>query len=316
MMKRRPKADITVRICSYNRSSYLREALVSVLKQNVIPETIEIFDNASKPEVYETIRDLIGKKISFNTLPENVGGILNIQRAFYGVKTKYLYIMHDDDRILPDFLSTQIAFLERNEGCVAVSCNSIYINEEGEPIAGQWLPTGPGDKIFSTQRELALFYAEAFLGFPGFVYRSEAIAPLKFRRELGKACDVGLILDLGESGSIGFQNKNLLEYRIHSNQDSLYFSERIIKSLFDFLSSFLTRNDPETRRFRKRYRIRLKNTFIANVRMGKSGWNEFFWLCSFADLELLFRIFAGFSRILLKKIRDFFSLSRTDSQAK
>lgn len=302
-MKRGEIADVTVRICSYNRPEYLREALLSVLAQNRKPRFIEIFDNASAPTVYQAIDDLIRKNVSWMGARENVGGILNIQRAFYGVKTKYLYIMHDDDRILPDFLEEQITYLNKNKDCVAVSCNATYINEKGKPIAGQWLPKDTADRVFTSPRNLAIFYSAGFLGFPGFVYRASAIAAMKFRPALGKTCDVGLIIDLAKSGNIGFQNKVLLQYRTHSSQDSTYFSERTIKNLFDFLLSFLPADDPETPRIRTLYRVRLKNAFIANVRNGKSGWKVFFWICGLGDLELIFRIFAGILKSLLHKAR-------------
>jgi glycosyltransferase involved in cell wall biosynthesis len=280
--------DITVRICSYNRPTYLREALLSVLGQKKRAKFIEIFDNASETAVYDNIKDLLGANISWSPMKTNIGGTLNIQRAFYKVKTKYLYIMHDDDRILPDFLMLQTKFMDEHHDCVAVACNAQYIDKFGRPTTGGWPEPDAKSILYADPRDLALLYAENFLGFPSFIYKSDAIDKMSLRPELGKVSDVGLILDLASLGAIGFQNRKLLEYRIHGEQDSEYFSEKTIKVLYDFLKSFFPRDDKDLKKINTLFRSRLKYTFIINVLRGRSGVREVFWILKLRDITLTF----------------------------
>lgn len=311
-MGRKKYGNITVRICSFNRASYLREALLSVLSQTLSAKRIEIFDNASDSAVHDGIADLLSSSVIWNSTAKNIGGTLNIQRAFRAAKTEYLYVMHDDDRLLPEFIERQIEFLDQNPDCVAISCNASFITPEGEQTQQKWFsPTEP-DAIYKTKADLAALYATKFLGFPSFVYRAPLAQDITFRQELGKVSDVGLIIDLAEFGSIAFQNKTLLEYRAHENQDSAYFPEKTIKELFDFLNSFLPDNKAMHRDMEKAYRDRLIETLMKNLLRGKSGLSEISWIIQVHRPKILFSLAIMLGMKIMKKIwRTLFHLRRT-----
>ena len=211
-------------------------------------------------------------------------------------------VLDDDDRLLPEFIERQIEFLDQNPDCVAISCNASFITPEGEQTQQKWFsPTEP-DAIYKTKADLAALYATKFLGFPSFVYRAPLAQDITFRQELGKVSDVGLIIDLAEFGSIAFQNKTLLEYRAHENQDSAYFPEKTIKELFDFLNSFLPDNKAMHRDMEKAYRDRLIETLMKNLLRGKSGLSEISWIIQVHRPKILFSLAIMLGMKIMKKI--------------
>lgn len=282
-----PPGSITVRICSYNRPVFLREALISVLNQTIKPAIIEIYDNRSSEDVLNHVKDLLQDDVKWVPAHQNEGGLANIARALHDAGTEFIYVMHDDDRLRPRFIERQVDFLNQHQDCVAVSCNAKYINFSGQPTEGQWHDDNASSRIFRRPQSLALFYAHGFLGFPSIVYRSRVADRLGFREHLGKVADAGLVIELAKFGRVAFQNEILLEYRVHSGQDSEYFSELIIKILYDHLQSYFSTGSRAQLLIRHLYRRRMKNTLFGNLIRGRSGLKEIWWVIRQRDWQLL-----------------------------
>ena len=121
--------DVTVCILSFNRAAYLREALASVLAQTKAPQDIAIFDNGSQGEVLEAVKGYLEKGVRWVGSEVTMSAIWNFKRAVADTKSKYVLVMHDDDRLCRDFLEKQIEFLEENHSVVAVACNGYLIDE-------------------------------------------------------------------------------------------------------------------------------------------------------------------------------------------
>lgn len=279
--------DVTVRILSFNRPGYLREAVLSVLSQEAKAYRIEIYDNASAPDVYKAVEDLLSKEVVWHPTEHNIGAIGNGQRALRNIQTKYLYLMHDDDRLLPGFLKAQIRFLENKADCVAIACQARFINAAGQPVSGGWPEPGQGHYTFKSQKELALLYASSFLGFPSIVYDANALTKISLRPALGKVSDVGLLIDLASKGSISFQNQVLIEYRIHKDQDSQHFPISTIISLYEFLLSFFKRDEPEYATILKLFHRRLLSNLLKNFKTRPSDLRDLYLVLSIVGIKNL-----------------------------
>ena len=96
--------DITVGIMSYNRSEYLREAVLSVLAQTRRPKSIVIYDNGSDKCVFESVEELLGGEVQWMGVDVNHPFIWNFNRVMFGNTSKYVMMLHDDDRLCPNFL--------------------------------------------------------------------------------------------------------------------------------------------------------------------------------------------------------------------
>jgi len=231
--------DITICILSYNRPKFLREALTSVLDQSVKPKEVIVYDNGSDECVYQEIKEFIGPMVKWRGAEFNYPAIWNFNRALRECETKYIMMFHDDDRLCPNFIESQIKFLEANDNFVAISCNGFLINEKGDRKNATLAPLGlPEIEVFSCSGQVALKYAgNSCIPMSPMIYRTQALSLVEFREEFGKVCDAVLFCDLAEIGLIAYQTTPLYECRVHSGQDSSYFAYNLMNQLEEFFLS-------------------------------------------------------------------------------
>src|SRR5437879_1253487 len=96
----------SVMIPTYNRLTYLEQALRSALDQDPGPEQMQIgvVDNCSTEVDTEAfIRKIAGDRIEFYRNPQNVGTYLNCNQCIVHARGQWVHILHDDDAVLPGF---------------------------------------------------------------------------------------------------------------------------------------------------------------------------------------------------------------------
>lgn len=240
--------DITVGIMSYNRSEYLREAVRSVLAQTRSPKRIVIYDNGSDRSVYESVKEYLGGTVQWIGTDTNHPFIWNYNRAMFDGETKYVMMLHDDDRLCPNFLAVQIGLLESDNSFVAVSCNGYFIDGAGNkngrtlaPVVGN-VPV----ELYRCSGQVALKYASnSCIPLSPTIYLRKPAQIVKFREEFGKVCDAVYFCDLAEIGSIAYQTTPQYESRLHSGQDSSHFPYDLMNQLENFLLSRSCETDKE-----------------------------------------------------------------------
>lgn len=218
------QGGLSVAILSYNRPEYLREALLSVLAQSSRPLEVGVFDNGSGPQVKESIADLLKDDVTWMGW-EPHSSVENFRRAFAWGSGKYLYVMHDDDRLTPDFFKTMCHELNDHPDYVAIACNGERIDQDGKRLGHRVLPPPIGDRVFD-KAELAALYARWFLPFPSVIYVRRHLSAVRIKEEYGKQWDAVFLCDLAEIGPFAFLDRPLLEYRMHGQQDSAIFPEK------------------------------------------------------------------------------------------
>ena len=228
--------DITVCILSYNRPTYLREALHSVLLQARQPKKIIIYDNGSDERVFEEVKEFIDGDVQWRGAEHNYPVIWNFNRALRECETKYIVLLHDDDRLCPNFIEEQIKLLNADDSLVAVSCNGFLIDEDGKRKNATLASTvEPTIELYTCSGQVALKYAgDSCLPMSPMVYRTQAVRLVEFREEFGKVCDAVLFCDLADVGVIAYQTTPLYECRVHSGQDSSYFAYKLMNQLEAF----------------------------------------------------------------------------------
>lgn len=232
--------DITVGIMSYNRSEYLREAVLSVLAQTRRPKSIVIYDNGSDKCVFESVEELLGGEVQWMGVDVNHPFIWNFNRVMFGNTSKYVMMLHDDDRLCPNFLEAQIGFLESDNSLVAVSCNGYFIDGEGNRNGRTLVPVVANApvELYRCSGQVALKYASnSCIPLSPTIYRRQLASAVKFREEFGKVCDAVYFCDMAEIGSIAYQTMPLYESRLHSGQDSSYFPYDLMNQLEQFFLS-------------------------------------------------------------------------------
>ena len=118
--------DVTVIIPTYNRVSMLEESLASALCQDFdgIFEIIVVDDNSS-----DGTSEIVSEKypkIRLISLKQNVGAYAARNLALKEARGKYIAFLDSDDLWEKDYLKTQLAALEGNEGYFCVSALVIW----------------------------------------------------------------------------------------------------------------------------------------------------------------------------------------------
>lgn len=237
--------DITACILSLNRPAYLHDAVASVLAQTKAPNDIVIFDNGSKREVLAAVEEFLSQGVRWQGSDFTRSVFWNFRRAAAEAKSKYIFIMHDDDKLCEDFLDKQIAFLEANPSVVAVSCNAYLIDEDGKRNGRMLLSDSVDSKVelFECSVDIALRYAsDSCIPFSPVVFRSEILKQVDLRDEYEKVCDAVFFCDMADIGIVAYQSSALYECRVHGGQDSSYFSHEIMEKLEKFFWTRKTKN--------------------------------------------------------------------------
>lgn len=229
--------DVTVCILSYNRADYLSEAVASVLAQTNHPRDIAIFDNGSERGVYESMSGYLNSGVSWIGSDVTRSAIWNFRRAVAAAESKYVLVMHDDDRLCRDFLEKQIEYLESNPGVIAVACNG-YIIDENSRRTGLTILANQADgdvELYECSAHVAMKYAgDSCIPFSSTVYRTRYVREIEFREEFGKVCDAVFFCDMADAGAIALNTKPLYECRVHPGQDSIHFPTELMEKLERF----------------------------------------------------------------------------------
>jgi glycosyltransferase involved in cell wall biosynthesis len=92
---------LTVAIPTYNRAAKLRSQLASIAAQLTDEVQCCVFDNASTDETPQIVEDIKDPRISYFHAAYNAGVVGNILRCFEHCSTEWLWILSDDDPIVP-----------------------------------------------------------------------------------------------------------------------------------------------------------------------------------------------------------------------
>ena len=128
---------VSVCIASYNHEQYIRETVQSVIRQVYDNWELIIVDDAStdsSPELLKELADEYPGRIKVILLKENVGVSRAANRVVSEAQGKYLAWMGSDDRMHPDRLARQVAFLQKNKTVGAAFTRVNIIDREGKTL--------------------------------------------------------------------------------------------------------------------------------------------------------------------------------------
>lgn len=248
------KLSITACVLSLNRPVYLKEALFSIINQTNAPEQIIIFDNGSKKDVFDSLKDCFSKSVSWQGADTTKSVFWNFRRAVASIESKYALIMHDDDRLCSDFISKQVEFLEKHPKVVAVSCNGYLIDENGKRSGRKLLDVSDDSnvEVYKCSVDVAIKYAsDSCIPFSPLVYRTEVLKKIDLREEYGKVCDAVFICDIADIGNVAYQPLALYECRVHDGQDSSYFPTDLLLKLEKFFWTRSSENNIDIKKLHK-----------------------------------------------------------------
>lgn len=106
---------VSVIMPSYNTSDFISETIKSVLNQTYTNWELLIVDDCSTDNTDEIVRPfLLDKRIRYLKNENNSGAAVSRNRALREAKGKWVAFLDSDDLWMPDKLSKQIRFMEKN----------------------------------------------------------------------------------------------------------------------------------------------------------------------------------------------------------
>ena len=205
---------VSVIIPAYDIAPYVKETLDSVFAQTYNNfEVIIINDGSSDTQDLESALAPFFDRIVYGE-QENLGASQGRNTAICLSKGEYLAFLDGDDIWLPDFLLSQIEFLEKND------FDMVYCDAElfGEPLfAGEkFTRSSPSRGAVTTE---SLITADCNVITSGTVLKKDWVVRLNmFDTELPRMQDFDLWYRLAKQGArLGYQRDVLVKYRVRLN---------------------------------------------------------------------------------------------------
>jgi glycosyltransferase involved in cell wall biosynthesis len=216
-----PETQVTVAVPTLNRSSLLKACMASILTQDYQNFNVIVLDNASTDDTQDIVASFADPRLTYVGCQENIGQVLNWNRAIELNLSPYLNIFHDDDVMLPGFISSSAQLLDENSSA-AISCTlarNIDINDK--PLGIEGLEEWPGGVIDGTE-----FLHSVARGQPNAVPPSSVMFRASTFEAIGKFdsphnrnhIDRNILYRIASQFDIGYINRELIQLRQHEDQ--------------------------------------------------------------------------------------------------
>lgn len=110
---------LTIAIPTWNRSALLAEVLQSLAPQltNLPQVEVRVHDNASPDDTPEVVQRFqsSGMPLDYKRQPTNIGADANFADCFNTARGKYVWLLSDDDIVLPNSLPRLVALLAKDD---------------------------------------------------------------------------------------------------------------------------------------------------------------------------------------------------------
>lgn len=297
---------VQIYIATYNRPTLVVKAIQSALNQNFDSYEVIVSDNSTNDETEILISQMKDNRLSYIRRKPSLPAIDHLNVILKDVTADYFMIFHDDDVMYSDMISTLYNKIDINPSAIAIGSNAKFVIN-GVVRKKNYYSKLKVDKIITDRDELVKRYLlYQMVPFPSYLYRYSVTKRQYFNiADGGKYCDSTFIINLLFLGSIIFCAKPLMDYYIHTGQDSNTneFSQK------NKLINYYIRTSHYSSRHPLILRFRIQNIFVELINLIK---NDNFLLNSKRNrniIMLIFKLstFEYFPRImyaiLVKKVR-------------
>ncbi|MBN47224.1 MULTISPECIES: glycosyltransferase [unclassified Methylophaga] len=206
------EARISVVMTVYNGSTYLREAVESILNQTYKNYEFIIIDDGSIDNSSEIIKEYAqnDKRIKLISRP-NKGIAETLNEGVTIASGKYIAIMDQDDISLSNRFENQVNFLDKNPDYVAVGTFPELIGPEGDRISCLFQITGHEniDNEHMKGKGGAIMHSSVMI-------RKESLMKISgYKKEYNQAADFDMFLRLAEIGKLENISEVCFLHRVH-----------------------------------------------------------------------------------------------------
>lgn len=205
---------ISVAMAVYNGEKYIKEQILSILKQLNCNDELVISYDKSTDDTYRIISDLAVRdnRIKIFSGP-SLGIIKNFENALRQCKNDYIFLSDQDDIWLDGKIHNVIKTFKSTHADVILH-DCVVIDEKNKVISPSFF------KLRHCRRGFLLnVIRNSYIGCCMAVKRDFLIKTLPFPENIPMHDQwIGLIAE--KKGSVAFLNKQLIKYRRHSNNAS------------------------------------------------------------------------------------------------
>lgn len=217
---------ISVALCTYNGEKYIRQQLDSILAQTMPVDEIVIHDDCSTDSTYRILNDYANRfpqiKVSRNDF--NVGFVKNFENALVECQGDYIFFSDQDDIWMKDKVALTVNYLKKT-GMFGAFSNGHLIDENGKKInctlfsvqnLVPYIERGLLDRYIF---EILCLKGNFVTGAALTITKSAKKLVLPFRTSKYILHDMWIGLSLSSKHKLGYIDKPLISYRIHSEQE-------------------------------------------------------------------------------------------------
>lgn len=118
---------ISICIPTYNREVYLRKAIESCMfAVENYDICLYIQDNASPDDTESLVKSFVSDKIFYERNKKNMGNRYSLNRLIERAQGEYIFVLTDDDYILPGSMKCLLDFLDEYNPDFVLSNMGVY----------------------------------------------------------------------------------------------------------------------------------------------------------------------------------------------
>jgi abequosyltransferase len=156
---------VTIGIPTYNRAQFINESLESILSQvsesHLKDFRLIISDNASTDNTSQRVNETLCRypkvSITYTVNPSNIGPDANFAKIIKSAEPGFVFLISDDDILLPGALDKIFAAIEENPRLDAICFNATWFKTGLSP-ARELRYRLPSDRILSDRDEALEFF--------------------------------------------------------------------------------------------------------------------------------------------------------------
>lgn len=239
---------VTVAVCTYNRSAYLKQALQSVIDQTYSDIGIVVYDNASTDDTEEVVRKINDPRLSYIKNGTNLGLFGNLNKALSNCKTEFIVLFHDDDIMLPHMIETEVRTMDKYRDTAIVSCGWNWDIDENNNTILKCSKFRLRTKKYKKEEWIDHICRakSGSIACPPTMFRANLIKKdnILFSEECGSCADELMWLDLNRNNPVVVIGDYLFMYRRHRHSDSARLNGIKRVNTHKYLLNWLLKNYP------------------------------------------------------------------------
>lgn len=229
--------EFTVAIPFYRQREYLREAVNSVFAQTDPNWRLVVSDGGGTSA--EFVRELVGHDARCRVLPSDrpLGMADNWNRCLAAADTALVTLLHEDDRLRPDYVGRMRAAADRRPGAVAFCCEAAVIGPDGRRrfslpdfVKRFYRPEYGRPVRVAGERGLRAVMRGNFIMCPTLCFRRDRLGGRRFDPRWKQVLDLDLIARLLLAGDelVGLPDV-LYDYRRHADNATAVQTESLLR---------------------------------------------------------------------------------------